>query len=322
MTSSRTLEHDYLARGLIGMARAHRANAMAGHLGAALLAGTFFCEDHPELEEGVVHAVRRELDRVLQGDEALWFDPKQKGITIEEMFAPFEEPSEEPVGLQSIAAALEGNIETTRQSGHNVIFASLALRALHDHPDLASPVIVAGITQLIRLFDRATPGRGYYGKERGWISGQDVDLSETKDSLPPADDQTLSTRIIEELARSAGRRKQGFGGLFHLVNHTTALNDLARFGYADLSRKGWPAHHHHVRLWRSLPDVSDELGALHQAKHDPRTVAYWSEEGESPWSARLTHRIKTLYGFFALIEFVEDRQLRERAERAFLYLMA
>ena len=38
--------------------------------------------------------------------------------------------------------------------------------------------------------------------------------------------------------------------------------------------------------------------------------------------ARLTHRIKTLYGFNVLKEFVEDDGKRRRAEEAFLYLMA
>ncbi len=39
-------------------------------------------------------------------------------------------------------------------------------------------------------------------------------------------------------------------------------------------------------------------------------------------SARLTHRIKTLYGFHTLLRLVEDSAKRSKAEKSFLYLMA
>ena len=97
---------------------------------------------------------------------------------------------------------------------------------------------------------------------------------------------------------------------------------MSRLGYRDLARQGLAAHHHHVRLFRSLPDVEDELWPLKRATHDPRTVDYWSVDEASQWSARLTHRIKTLYGFFNLPRFIEQPEKRKEAEAKFLYLMA
>ncbi|MFH1922857.1 MAG: hypothetical protein ABIP48_23585 [Planctomycetota bacterium] len=82
------------------------------------------------------------------------------------------------------------------------------------------------------------------------------------------------------------------------------------------------AHHYHVCLWRSLPDVEEELGAVERAGHDPRTAEYWTTGTLKRDSARLTHRIKTLYGFFTLVRFVEDSAKRKQAEEKFLYLMA
>lgn len=128
--------------------------------------------------------------------------------------------------------------------------------------------------------------------------------------------------VIDELIRSAAVRRQGFGGLFHVINHATALTELSRLGYEDLARKGLAAHHHHVRLFRSLPVVEGELGPLKKATHDPRTAEYWNVDDASQWSARLTHRIKTLYGFFNLLRFIEQAEKREEAEQSFLYLMA
>jgi hypothetical protein len=73
-------------------------------------------------------------------------------------------------------------------------------------------------------------------------------------------------------------------------------------------------------LFRSLPDVEDELGPLKKAKHDPRTADYWTIDEASQWSAQLTHRIKTLYGFFHPLRFIEQPEQRKAAQERLLYL--
>ncbi len=313
---------EYLYKGLCGLARAHRANTMAGHLGAAVVAGYFFGEEHHELDERVVAAVEKELDRIIHGDEALWFDAKKAGITVPEFFEPMPNEQADAEQIASIATALAGNIDKTRQSGHNVIFTAIAVRALHDHPEYATPSIVGGIRKLIEGFNGEVPGRGYYGKQRGWIIGNKVSLAADDGFAPYKNEQAMAEVVIDELIHTASVRKQGFGGLFHLINHATALTELSRLGYQDLARKGLAAHRQHIRLYRSLPDLEDELGPLKKAKYDPRTAEYWSIDEASQWSARLTHRIKTLYGFFHLLPFIEQPEKRKEAEAKFLYLMA
>lgn len=316
------IDSSYLYQGLCGLARAHLANSMAGHLGAALVAGGFFAEEHPDLDPAVYAGVARDLDRIVAGEESLWFDAEAVGITVPELFAAF--PPEPPAGerVASIATALSANIEHTREAGHNVIFASLAIRALTEHPEHATPSIVDGIRRLIERFDSATPGPGYYGKERGWIDGDAVNLFDD-DALPPyTDEATMVRSVIDELIRSASMRRQGFGGLFHIINHARALRELSQLGQPDLARRGLAAHHHHLRLYRSLPDVAGELGALVKARHDPRTPAYWSQRDSVQWSAWLSHRVKTLYAFLDLLATVESAETRRDAEDAFLYLMA
>ena len=313
----------YLYKGLCGLARAHQANAMAGHLGAAVVTGYFVGEELPDLDAKVYTAVERDLNRIMQGDETLWFDAEKAGITIPELFAPFAAESAAEDRIATIATALDANIDKMRQSGHNVIFSSIAIRALHDHPAYATPSIIAGIEKLITGFNNASPGRGYYGAERGWIAGEEVTLGDDTDFPPYEDQQAMAEVVVDELIRSAALRRQGFGGLFHIINHAVALTELSRFGYGDLARRALAAHHHHVRLWRSLPDVEDELGPLKFAEHDPRTPEYWrSNAPSSQWSAHLTHRIKTLYGFFTLLRFIDAPAKREEAEKQFLYLMA
>jgi len=313
---------EYLYKGICGLARAHRANAMAGHLGAAVVTGYFFGEMLSDLDRQVYAAIEQNLDRIMAGDESLWYDAKKVGISVDELFEPFPAEQKDAAQIAEIADRLSVNISRTRQSGHNVIFSAIAIRALTDHPQYATPSIVGGICKLIEGFNDAHAGSGYYGAERGWVVGDNVSL--------PADDafpayqtqQVMANAVIDELIQSASVRKQGFGGLFHIINHATALTELSRFGYEELANKGLAAHHYHMRLWRSLPNLENELGVLKQAAHDPRTPAYWAVDEESQWSARLTHRIKTLYGFFTLLRFVEDEAKRKRAETQFLYLMA
>ncbi len=316
------IDFDYLYKGICGLARAHRAGTMAGHLGAAVVAGYFYGEEHADLEDEVTSAIEEDLDGIIGGEESVWYSARKTGIAVAELFEPFPktEANEQLVG--SIVQELGNNISKTRQSGHNVIFAAIAVRALHDHPEFATPEIVAGIRKLIAGFNGVVPGRGYYGKERGWLNGNQVVLEQDSGFPVYKSESEMAQVVIDDLIRWGATRKQGFGGHFHIINHATALTELSKYGYEDVARRGLPAHHHHVRLWRSLPDVEGELGKLKQANHHPKTREYWASNRDSQWSAHLTHRIKTLYGFSKLTRFIENDETRALADQKFLYLMA
>lgn len=310
----------YLQKGLWALARAHRANTMAGHLGAALVAGYCFSEQHPELD-GVVHAgIEGELDRVVAGEEQ-WFDPKTAGFTVAELFEPLPDTTAQPERTRTIAEALARNIDELHQSGHNVIFAALALRALRDHPELATAAIVDGIAELTEGFNGTRGGRQYFGKDRGWLDSDDVTLP--ADDLPPpyAGTQAMARVVLDQVVRTATEHRQGCGGLYHVINHAAGLADLWQLGYEELARRGFAAHRHHVRIWRVLPNLEDELGKLTAAEHDPLTPPYWTTGTWRRDSALLTHRVKTLYGFQTLLKLVDDAALRQAAEQKFLYLM-
>lgn len=316
------IPHSYLRLGLTGMARAHRANALAGHLGAAVIAGVFFSEDHPDLPEEVVDAVRGELDKITSGGEGIWFDAKKAGITVPELFEPFADEPGRETAIPDVALELSEDINALRESGHDVIFAALSLRALHDHPEYATTAIVGGLRKLMSGFHQKSGGRGFYGKTGGgWKQAEQVALPDSTEFPTYRDEDEMAEVTINELIASASLHRQGFGGLFHVINHAAALTDLARMGYRGLARQGLAAHHHHVRLWRSLPDLTGEFGRLVKARHDPKSPDYWKERDSGQWSAQLTHRIKTLYGFNTLMKQVEDEGKRKQAREAFLYLM-
>jgi len=311
----------YLYKGLCGLANAHRASTLAGHLGAAVAAGYFFGEDQTDLDDVVYRGIEKELERIIRGEEAIWFDSKKAGITIAELFEPLPEERPREDLIPTIAEALSRNVDQTRQSGHNVIFAAIALRGLHDHPQYATPNIVAGIRKLIEGFNDAPPGRGYYGKEAGWRVGK-ASLPHDDDFPPYKDLHQMANVVIDELIDTASVRRQGYGGLWHVINHAAGIIELSLFGYKRLAQRSLAAHRHHVRLWRSLPHVEAELGPVKKASHDPRRPEYWTTGTLKRDEARLTHRIKTLYGFFTLLRFVKDEEKRKQAQDSLLYLMA
>ena len=199
---------DYLYKGLCALANAHKASSLAGHLGAAVAAGYFFGEDRTELDDAVYKGVEQELDRVIGGEESFWFNAKKAGITAPELFEPLPQESPRKHQIPSIATALAGNIDRTRQSGHNVIFAAIAIRALHDHGEYATPAMIDGIRKLIASFNGVTAGRGYYGKEQGWRQGEDVSLSEDPGFPMYGSEQEMVDRVIDELIRELPRLRR------------------------------------------------------------------------------------------------------------------
>jgi hypothetical protein len=310
----------YLPKGLYALARAHQVNTMSGHLGAAVVAGYFIAEQHPDLDVRVYHGIEAELDRIIRG-ESVFSPKKQAAISVAEMFEPFSRERSQESLIDGIADALAGNIGQMRQSGHNVIFASIAIRALKDHPDLATPAVVDGIRKLIAGFDHATPGSGYYGREKGRIDGRKVPLPKDDSRSPYPDLETMAARVLDELIDHAAQRRQGFGGLWHVVNHAAALTELSQYGYRELALKGLPAHHQHLQLFRTLPDVSAEFGAETPTLYDPRTPEFWQPAKMRRERAHLTHRIKTLYGFDTLVELVDDAGKRRQGNAKLRYLM-
>lgn len=315
------IDFQYLSTGIYGLANAHKAGTMAGHLGAAVVAGYFFGEDQGDLPDEVFRGIEGEIKRIIAGEEAIWWNAKQAGVTTTDLFKPLPKEEPEPDTMKAIVDALQEKVGETRQSGHNVIFASIAIRALHDHPDFATPQVITGIRKLTEGFKTAHAGRGYYGKEKGWLNGTQVKLAPDDTFLPYASIPEMVAVTIEELIATASVRKQGFGGLWHVINHAAAITEMDRFGHKELAKLALPAHHQHVRLWRSLPDVEGELGAVPKSEHDPRDPVYWKGMLKRD-EARLTHRIKTLYGFYTLKRFIENEVQRKKADDAFLYLMA
>ena len=314
------VNYDYLERGLWALARAHRINIMSGHLGAAVMAGYFIGEQHADLDPAVVQGIESELDRIIAGESV--FSPKKNAaLSAPAMFErfPLQQAGEDLI--DGIAEALSKNINRPRASGHNVIFAATAIRGLADHPDLATPAITDGIRKLIAGFNDSSPGSGYYGPERGRIDGRKVTLR-ADDGVPPFSDlETAATVIIDEVMRQPAEKHEGFGGPWHLINHTAALAELDRYGYQSLAVAGLPALREHFRLYKTLPDISAEKGPETPTEDSPLTADFWTPEKIRRGRAHLTHRVKTLYGYEAICDLITNEHDRQQADDRLRYLM-
>ena len=314
------IDFAYLSKGLNAMARAHGVSRMSGHLGAAVVSGYFIGEQRPNLDAKTYDGIEAELERIIRGESV--FSPKKNAaLTSRAMFEPFPKERPKPVLIDGIAEALSRNINRTRESGHNAIFAAIAIHGLKDHPDLATPSVVDGIRKLIAGFDNASPGSGYYGKAKGRINGLKIALPDD-DSVPEVTDfQKMADIVADDLIQHVAKRREGFGGPWHIINHASALAELAQYGYRDLAIKGLTSFREHFRLFKTLPDVSDEKGAETPTSNAPLAPKFWTAENIRRERAHLTHRIKTIYGFNLLAELIVDRDKCNKASDSLRYLM-
>ena len=104
------IDFDYLAKGLYALARAHHVNTMAGHLGAAIVAGYLIAEIIRDLDENINAGIEAELDRIICGQSG--FGPKRgASISVVEMFESFPKQPQQENLIDGIADALIHNID-------------------------------------------------------------------------------------------------------------------------------------------------------------------------------------------------------------------
>jgi len=313
----------YLEKGLNALARAHQMSSMAGHLGASLIAGYYVGVQRPNLDAEVRVGIQGDLERVI-GGESVFGKKMSRKTTLEDpdLFEAFPKQRADETLIDGIAERLERSVDQPRQSGHNVIFASLAIRALKDHPEYATPAVVDGILKLLALFNNEHPGSGYYGKAKGRIQGHKILLPDDLVGSQYDDIEGMVVAVLDEaISQDPEVHRIGYGGLVHIINHAAAIADLALFGYPQLASRAIQSHRQHFRLWQNLPNVADEMGPLQVSKFSPHSPEYWTS-GEVPYDrALLTHRVKTMFGFGELATAVDEDMKEKAAYDKLRYIM-
>jgi hypothetical protein len=233
------MREDLLSSGMASLAQAGETPTwFTGHFGAAAIAGYFLLNDF-SLEPPVVRLIGAKLDLMVESFPTL-FPP-----------SPAAEAREDEAC--AIVRELESAIATVANSGHAVIYGSLALRAMRQDPALQTASACRNIAALIAAASQHDPDR-YYGW--GDIAGVDVpDEAIAKD----ASIDELTRIAVSECAlvypdeEIAGKRHFFNGEKIHGVTLAQALADLSASGHDALAQKGRAALRKQLYLSRQTP---------------------------------------------------------------------
>ena len=284
------ISHSYLVEGLNALSRAQVTDYFCdGHRGAAILSAYYLCAEN-ETDAGVSELIAGIVDDHWSGTA---------------LCAPFPEEAADPALLSQVEEALAASIGDLRQVGHNVIFASLALKAFRQLPEAITPSRVAGVCRLIEAFAETT----------------DIALEE-QDAFPSPDTcEDVAEFALREYVRTARAfigRGQGWTG--HMLTFGRALVDLHQLGYRDLAVSGHHAFRQYVKRTRMGPQDTDRPRPEHAPNGlGPRTRAYWERRRAADPS--LGHNLKYPYGYYGLTAIARDPALlRQCASEAFRVL--
>ena len=313
MNTPTNAQRSALLRGLNGLSQAIHWNRMSGHPPAAVLAAYFFCQEN-ELEPGAPDEVQRLVERLVNGSDSIWYQVDGQPVTNEALFSnPISGEPDEKL-IPKVGDALAGSLGACRDSGHNTIFASLALKALYAAPEYALPAFIDGILRLLKDFEGRGPGFAHLPGQDKLVDPRELPTPEDLD-LPAYISTADMVAAVCEYFKLDRFTSKGVGGPIHVLNHAVALLDLEALGYSDLVRHGLGAHHQHLKLWLSLPPFpQDENSFRAPSLHDPRSRAYWDAGVTLRDQGGIEHRLKFLYGAHRFAAHITD----EGDRRAFL----
>jgi hypothetical protein len=289
-----------IVKGLDGMSRVGDEGTdffSDGHGAAAVISSAFFCREN-NLDAGTQDAILSLLEA---------------RFLINPIYTPSPEEPADPELVDGLVKQLDNGINTLRRSGHNIIFATISLKALREVPEAATPTRVKGLRTMVQSFgtekSRATPLKD-------------------KDSFVDLGDEKKFIRFIfAEYLRALdlylnGKGHHGFAGHVLTVGH--ALVDLKRMGYPETARKGVEAY------WQFIQHARDgaDLGGWKVADSPPEFLSplerdYWAEQVECPTGDIVSsHRIKYPYSFYALLKDLPDDELKQRTLQKLYHLTA
>ena len=276
---------DHLARGLVAMSVAHERGWVSGHHGAAVVASHYFCLDNG-LDGRTARALRANADSYIGRRPAEF---------------PSPDPGRGAADPSRIVERLDLHVAELRSGGHGAIFAALALRALRDLPEWATPSIVDGICRLLDDFTTTAHPEGPSRHHR-------------EHPLPPYGDagDVAAVTLRSTLRPWSHVMRVGGSGVLHWVTHAEALVTLEDLGYGEVARRGHAAQQQQI----NRPVVEDGPTEPERAPVDWLGPEYW--ESDAPrrplnhtWL--FGHSFKLPYSLFRLLRRIDDPSLRSAA---------
>jgi len=273
------LDDMHLVRlGMNALARAHTMNYFNdGHRGAAMISAHLMC-----VENGFDKPTRTRISQLF---DLNWAKTK--------LCEPFPEEEPDPKAVQKVRLALLDGSQTLREVGHNVIFASLAIKSFTLMPELATPRRVEGVCQMIRKF-------------KPWR-----DDAPAEDVQPPpfSDTEAASRFVLQEASDAIDRfvgHGQGFAG--HMLTFGQAMVELAAEGDEELAEGCRTAFRKYVTVTRQGPGPDARKIKDHApSKLRPNQARYWQRRGDK--AVGIGHVFKYPYGYYYLLDKANDAEL-------------
>ena len=258
------MDHTFQKEGLQALAAAGKGRVDGdGHLGAGLIAASWLMEQ-PEFETAAP-ALNRLMQGLCEDHGELFADRGFKSIS--ELYA------------QPILEALMAGADALSFIGHDVIFATHALRALKSSPHLCDDSLCLDIAQLIQECCRVEPMAGTQ-----WFPDSRYDVAATAD-LGDVDDYSSSEELAAFTFSEFSKYRKIFnvpyfrGYMLHHVTHAAALLDLYEMGFVEEFQELKNDHRRHAMFLRRLHNVSDDDWEKTKATDEDHTsAAFWSRE--------------------------------------------
>jgi hypothetical protein len=294
-----TIGRRELLEGLDGMSRVADAHNtfVGGHTAAAVMASAFFCR-----EQKLDDQTQKEILSIIE-----------TRLLKRDIYAPRPKETSDPALVKNLVKDLDAGIDTLRQSGHNIIFTNICLKALRELPEAATPERIDGLRKMVQSF----------GLDRA--AGPPLENKETYVDL--RDETKFIHFVFEEYLKAMGlyrngRGYHGFAG--HLLTAGHALVELRRLGYRETADKGVEAYWQFVRQARDGADLGGEKVASAPV-HAPTPLIqeYWiGQEQRQTGEIVTSHLVKYPYSFFALAKELRDDGLKQRVLDSIYYLTA
>jgi hypothetical protein len=257
---------------------------------AAIAAGLLAGEQSPST--AARSAITKQAERLMTS-KAAWFPPPvQSG----------------PGDIGDVVAALTKTAATLNLLGHDTIFAALTLRAMSDHPELATSANIDALVTMVEFARTQGPG----GPFSGWEDPGGV-LVEEEDEIP-------AIGAVDELAVSAvtafaaaGTIYDGFdrGVVQHVLTHAHALIELQALGHSEVVSSGIEAHRIYRKLLTRRPSDGERPLPTPSAAPDFHSEHYWQQDlrGSDDWL--FGHVFKVAYAWRSLESHLPAAELQK-----------
>ena len=286
-----TFDGDLVDRALAGMCSLEPQDFQSAHFGAAILAAHFFIAD-ANLDDNTSRAVVTQATEL--GDrQSHW------------LRSPV---ASRPADPASIGSVLSAGADRLTALGHDLIFPSIALRVMHERPELATEAHLDGLARMVEFINHEPPG----GPFPGWS-----DLDEAADhpdaSLPSLDsaEQLASTTL--QRFRAVGPVHHGMdqGVVHHALTHALALIELEKLGYTTAATRGRLAQRTYLTLLTRRPDSDGSLPFVDEPCTDVRAKEWWSTDrrGELEWL--FGHVFKVPWAFRRLVDLARPDDVQQ-----------